>query len=444
MKKLFPFIVLITGISLLAFTFTNCGRSSRRFVTSVKSDLDKQLDLIIAANDLVPLESPSAESPQLVALGKELFFDTSMSGLNDVSCASCHSPNLGSGDGLPLSLGSGTTGTFPNRRQVAGVLPMRRHSMALFNTGRDGRTHALWDGRLNLINGVPSTPLAILSGPNPQRSDITSMFENAFDIQPLFPIINRTEFLGVNNPLANLGNPSVIWDTVLFQRLLTQTKYVTLFSQAYPNVATNNLNPGHISRAIRAYTRTTFVANNSPFDKYIAGDIHALTENQKLGMRTFYTNGACNVCHTGNTFTNNDFEGIAVPQLTFAPFQDDRGREDDTGNPADRYHFKTPGLRNVKLSAPYMHNGAFDTLESVISHYSNVESSINNYTIPPSFQQHYELTLIFDNDSARNQERIDQVSDPRLKAGINLRPEEQQNLVDFLENGLLDETFKNR
>ena len=91
-----------------------------------------------------------------------------------------------------------------------------------------------------------------------------------------------------------------------------------------------------------------------------------------------------------------------------------------------------------------MHNGAFETIERVVDHYSNASSSLTNYVIPGSYQQHYDQTLIVDTDANRNQQRIDQISDQRLKAGINLTTEEKANLVEFLENGLLDESFLSR
>lgn len=445
MNKIISILVLTCGIGLISFSFTNCGKD--KVTPTLKSELDKQLDSIIAANDLKPLPTPSPENASLIALGKELFNETGMSGLNDVSCASCHDSSLGSGDGLPFALGSGAIGVFPNKRQFAGIsVPMTRHSPAIFNKGHvtTGRTHALWDGRLTVENGVIQSPVSDINGANPARPDITALMENAFDLQPMFPIINPTEFLGTNNPLANLVNPTVIWDTVLFNRLLVQSKYVNLFADAFPNVSTGDLSPGHIARAIRAFVRTQFLANDTPFDRYLAGDIHAMTETQKLGMRVFYTNAACNVCHSGTKFTNEGFESIATPQLGFAPFQDDLGREQATNNPSDRYRFKVPNLRNVKLHPPFMHNGAFDTLEAVVDHYSNVSFSINNYVIPASYQQHYDDNLVVDTNAARNQERLDQISDARLKNSLNLNPTDKAHLVEFLKEGLLDTKFQSR
>ena len=445
MNKVISILVLTCGIGLISISFTNCGKDKVK--PTLKSELDKQLDAIIAANELAPLATPPAEDPSIVALGEMLFNERGMSGLNDVSCASCHEPSLGTGDGLPFSLGSGALGIFPNRKQFAGVsVPIRRHSPAIFNKGHQsaGATHALWDGRITVNNGVVTTPVADINGANPARSDITALMRNAFDLQPLFPIIAPDEFLGTNNPLANLGNPTVIWDTVLFNRLLVQGSYINAFAEAFPSVSTGDLSPGHIGRAIGAFVKTQFLANDTPFDRYLAGDIHAMTETQKRGMRVFYTTGACNVCHAGNRFTNEEFESIATPQLSFAPFQDDLGREHATNNPEDRYRFKVPNLRNLSLHPPYMHNGAFETLEAVVDHYSNVENSINNYVIPTNYQQHYDAVIEVDTDEDRNQERIDQISDDRLKAGLNLTPADRADLVEFLRDGLLDTKFQTR
>ncbi len=445
MNNAISFLILLSGLSLIGFSFTNCGGMDRLKPT-LKSELDKDLDAIIEANDLKPLPTPQAEEPNLIALGKELFFETGMSGLNDVSCASCHEPSLGSGDHLPFAVGSGAIGVFPNRKQFAGAsIPMKRHSPAIFNKGHKttGITHALWDGRLTVNAGVITSPVPEISGENPSRPDITALMENAFDLQPLFPIISADEFLGTNNPLADLEEPTAIWRQALNQ-LLIRPQYVTLFKNAYNNINTNDIGPGHIARAIRAFVKTKFLANNTPFDRYLAGDIHAMTEEQKLGMRVFYTNAACNVCHSGTEFTNGNFESIATPQLGFAPFQDDLGREQATNQPADRYKFKVPNLRNSKLHPPYMHNGAFDTLERVIDHYSNVEASLTNYVIPPSYQQHYDDTLVVDDDNARNQSRLDQISDPRLRNSLHLNNTDKAHLLQFIRDALTDTTFLSR
>lgn len=444
----------------MAFVFTNCGEfeanqnasskisiDSNRFEdfeNDPEKTLDKELKLIIEDQKLTKLSDPSPETDEMVLLGKILFNDTGISNLNDISCNTCHQNHLGSADGLPLPIGSGGVGEFPNRKQINGQSkPMRRHAPAIFNKGRDGMKHALWDGRLQFILGVPSTPVSEISGENPDRNDITDNFENAFDIQPLFPLITPEEFFGFDNDLSELPNTPAIWDALLETKILAHEHYQTAFSNAYPDTDLEDLNPGHVSRAVRAFLKINFLANNTPFDRYLDGDLAALSLQQKRGMKVFYGAGKCNICHQGARLTNDGFFSIGVPHLGFLPFKDDHGREDFTKDSKDRYKFKTPGIRNIKLSGPYMHNGAFNTLEQVIEHKNDAVSSILSYEIPEGYQDHYEVILSVDKDPERNNERIGQMPS-FLREGLNLTEEQKEDLIDFLKEGLLDTTFKNR
>ncbi len=443
MKNVLLVSFIVSLVGLIGFSFTNCGGGGRR--TVVITPTDGELNSLMAVNNLRPLQLPPQDSPDLIALGKALFNDVALSGPRDTSCATCHSDVAGSGDGLAFALGTGAIGTFPNRRQVNGrSLPVGRHSPSLFNLVRPEQPHAVWDGRLGFISGIPSSPVASISGSNPSRSDITSLFTNVFDIQPLFPLLSPRELLGTNNSLANLNSEEDIWEEILTRRLLNQPSYVQLFSRAFPTTSSANLNPGHIGRAMGAFMKAKFLANNSPFDRYIAGDTSALTDAQKRGMKVFYTQGACNSCHSGTAMTNNQFASSGVPQIGFSPFFDDLGREEVTNNPNDRYKFKIPGLRNVGLSAPFMHNGALENLEALVEHYNDIPRSLSNYQIPSSYQRHYDATIIHDTSSARNSLRLNAIFDPRLRNGLGLSSQQKEDLVEFLRNGLTDESFRQR
>ncbi len=455
--------LFLSVLFVVQFSFTNCSDYQASQIGLDKVDIDHPISLgppviynpqtaidqelvdLINRYKLTSLSDPKPESSALVLLGEALFNDTGMSGLNDVSCTTCHQNELGTGDGLPFPIGSGGIGDFPHRRQVNGKSkPMRRHSPVIFNKGREGMNLALWDGRLQFILGFPSSPVLEISGPNPDRADIADTFENAFDIQPLFPLITPEEFFGLNNDLSSLPNTPAIWDEILKRDLLAHEHYRLFFSNAYPDIELEDINPGHISRAVRAFLKLQFKANATPFDKYLDGDLNALTTSQKQGMKVFYTKGKCNVCHSGPRMTNDGFFSVAVPQLGFEPFQDDLGREEFSKRAEDRYKFKTPGLRNIKLSAPYMHNGAFDNLEAVIDHKNNVSESLENYVIPSQYQEHYEEVLTVDRDPARNQERIQQIDVPSMREGLGLTDQEKSDLLDFLREGLLDTSFKDR
>jgi len=121
-----------------------------------------------------------------------------------------------------------------------------------------------------------------------------------------------------------------------------------------------------IGEAIAAYERTV-ISTNSAFDKYILGDAKAMDDSAKRGMTIFKGKGRCIACHNGSNFTDNRFHNTGVPQV--GPLKEDLGRYNVTFLEKDKRAFKTPTLRSVIESAPYMHDGAFKTLEEVVDFY---------------------------------------------------------------------------
>ena len=434
-------VFLILSCSLI-FSCTNTAEQLAAVASTAPTADDQELVGIITTNNLTALSDPTAESTDLVILGETLFADQNISGNRNISCLSCHSTFHGTGDGLPFSVGTGATGEGPSRRQVNGEsLATSRNSPALFNLGRPGQNRAFWDGRVAFINRAVTSSVTEISGTNPTRADIRNIFTSVYDIQPLFPTLNSVEMLGSNNDLALHTGNIAIWEAILSDRLLANATYVQLFNRAYPTVTIANLNPGHIGRALGAFIKTKFKANKTPFDNYLNGNLAAMTASQKRGMITFYNKGQCVRCHSGNDFTDLNFHSVAAPQIGFAPFTDDLGREAASASTTDRYKFKTPSLRNVALTAPYMHNGAFDTLEAVVNHYSNVTNSLANYSIPTSYQSFYQTTLVYDNNATRNQARINQIDVGQVRNGLRLTAQEQTEIVDFLRNALRDPSF---
>jgi cytochrome c peroxidase len=122
-----------------------------------------------------------------------------------------------------------------------------------------------------------------------------------------------------------------------------------------------------IAKAIAAFERT-LISTNSAFDRYSAGDKAALPESARRGLELFQGKARCVLCHNGPNFTDNKFHHIGVPQT--GPLKEDLGRYAVTKRDSDRHAFKTPSLRSVSLTAPYMHTGAFKTLEEVVEFYN--------------------------------------------------------------------------
>ncbi len=135
--------------------------------------------------------------------------------------------------------------------------------------------------------------------------------------------------------------------------------YVEQFQAAFGTT----VNVQGIAEAIAAYERT-IISTNSPFDQYVLGDKTAMSEEAQQGMSLFKGKARCILCHNGSNFTDNQFHNLGVPQV--GPMKEDLGRYYVTRRPEDTGAFKTPTLRSIDETAPYMHDGAFKTLEEVV------------------------------------------------------------------------------
>jgi cytochrome c peroxidase len=161
--------------------------------------------------------------------------------------------------------------------------------------------------------------------------------------------------------LAVLANPQNIKmqdESVLVARLESVPEYRAQFGAVFDGPPTRQ----RVALAIDAYVRR-LTTPNSPFDRYAAGDRRALTDAQKRGLVLFVGNADCAMCHRGPNFADDQFHPLGITS-------DDTGRFKVTGVEADRYAFTTPTLRNVELTAPYMHDGSVDTLRGVIDFYN--------------------------------------------------------------------------
>jgi cytochrome c peroxidase len=137
------------------------------------------------------------------------------------------------------------------------------------------------------------------------------------------------------------------------------------YKQQFQKVFGTDVTPENIAKAIASFERTV-LSGNAPYDKFKAGDTSALSEAAQRGMKIFFGKGHCSACHSGATFSDNSFHNIGVGMDAKNP---DLGRYEITKMAGDKGAFKTPGLRDVAHTKPYMHDGTFKTLEEVIEHY---------------------------------------------------------------------------
>jgi cytochrome c peroxidase len=267
-----------------------------------------------------PPDNPT--TPEKVELGRLLFFDPILSDDNTLSCAHCHHPHLGFSDGLPRSRGRGGIGAG---RERTGGIELTRGAPSLWNTVYNHRQ--FWDGRAAHLE-------------EQARMVITTPEE-------------------VNADPAEL-----------VRELKAIPEYRALFDKAFGGKDGESITFKNITYAIAAFQRT-LVSFNSRFDRYAAGDGSALSPQEKRGLKLFLSpKTRCNECHGIPTFANRDFKVIGVPNPKDGPAdvakpEAARGRG---GGPNGA--FKIPTLRNIALTAPYMHNGVFETLEEVLDFYA--------------------------------------------------------------------------
>lgn len=271
-----------------------------------------------------------ATTAEQIELGRLLYFDPVLSGANDQSCAHCHHPDLGFSDNRARAMGKGGQGIGPAR---TGGVHLRRGSPTVWNAAF---SHVqFWDGRADTLEDQAVKPIL---DPNEMASEAESL-------------------------LAELrGIP----------------EYVRLFGVAFagegatgptPEAGVGKVSLENIGRAIAAFERTV-ISQDSRFDRYARGERTALSETERRGWNVFRSlKTRCFECHNLPTFANPDFKVVGVPDPPDLG-NPDLGRAEIAGGDAYQRAFKVPTLRNVAITAPYMHNGHFSTLAEVIDFYA--------------------------------------------------------------------------
>jgi len=249
-----------------------------------------------------PIEPARITNPAKVELGKQLFFDPRLSKSGFISCNSCHNLSMGGSDNLPSSIGH-------NWQQG----PI--NSPTVLNSSLN--LAQFWDGRAADLKEQAGGPIA-----NPMEMGFTHTL--AVDVLESIP------------------------------------QYKEAFKKVYGK---NSIDIDQVTDAIAAFEET-LVTPNSRFDKWLKGDKKALTKDELAGYQLFKEVG-CTACHNGSAVGGNSFQkmGLVEPYSTQNPAEGVAGL---TGNDADRMKFKVPTLRNVELTYPYFHDGAYWNLEEAV------------------------------------------------------------------------------
>lgn len=264
-----------------------------------------------------PLGLPAVQWPQdnpytaaKAELGRLLYFDNRISSDASVSCASCHATEKAFTDGAAFSTGiSGKKGG--------------RSAPTVIN--RAYSTQQFWDGRAPSLEEQAKGPIA---NPIEMTSDKT----------------------------ADEAHEAVA------KRLRGLPGYVRQFEQVF---GPNSVTIDNVAKAIATFERTVY-SGNAPYDKYNEGEKSALSAAQIRGMDVFFNKAACDACHIGFNFTDGSYVNIGIGMDKPMP---DLGRYDVSKKDEDKGAFKTPTLRDIEHTGPYMHDGRFKTLDEVVAHY---------------------------------------------------------------------------
>ena len=382
-----------------------------------------------------------APAPEKVELGRLLFFDKILSGNQNISCATCHHSLTGTGDGLSLSIGEGGAGLGVTRGDVGGATTIHervpRNAPPVFNLGAREFEVMFHDGRVAVD---PNEPSGILS---PAGDDLPSGLDNILAVQAMFPVTSGTEMAGQlgENPIADAadaGDLPSVWQQ-LGDRLAAIPEYVDLFAAAFDDVTTAaDVTYVHAANAIAAFESVIWRFDNSPFDRHLRGDTRAMSQSQKRGMNVFYGRGECSTCHSGKFQTDLEFHAIAMPQIGPGKgdgdsTREDFGRERVTHDPADRYRFRTPTLRNVALSGPWGHAGSYSSLEDVVRHHLDPIGSLMDYDTSEAFLPSVAHLDVYDSYVQEDASLVQAIADANEMPHVNLTQSQFNDLMDFLQ-----------
>ena len=371
----------------------------------------------------------------LAETGRLLFFDTVTGLNNDNNCSGCHSPTAGFGDTQSIAVGIDSNGivgagrTGPrNQRRTPTVV-----NSAFF-------PNLMWNSRFAALSNDPFDNRDGFSFPAPEGFSLSHQ-PHLLGAQAFIPPTERVEVAG----FAFHGDNAVIRDEVV-RRIDAVGEYRERFAKSFPSVREGGAITFDMVALAIAEFEFTLVFADAPIDRFARGAKNALTDSEKAGALLFFGAAKCVQCHQVSGASNEMFSDfkthvIGVPQLvpqnanvTFdgPGLNEDFGLEQVTGNPDDRYKFRTSPIRNVALQPTFFHNGAFTRLEDAVRHHLDVFASMRDYDpvvagvapdlIGPTGPVAPVLARL----------------DPVLATPVALSAEQFEQLMDFVRNGLLD------
>lgn len=376
--------LLLCLLPLMALFYTACQKKPKEPKRISRAQFQRNLIDSLAHFSALPEEVPFPEdnppSEAKIALGRMLFFDPILSGNKDVACATCHLPDNGFAESLQISIGVNGQGRGSKRKfKEPNTIPFtQRNSQTVLNAAFNGMDFSdhydpaeapmFWDMRAKSLENQALEP-------------IKSLPEMRGDQIPEEEILDRV--------VARLGEIPA---------------YQSMFTEAFPE--DRDISASNLAKAIACFERT-LVTNNSRFDKFMRGDESAISISEKEGFQQFILSG-CGNCHNGPMFSDYQMHVLGVPESK-------KLGTPDVGIDSS-FAFRTPSLRNLRFTSPYMHNGSFYSLKRVLEFYEDIAGGkMNNPNV------------------SREQ------MDPLVKA-IELRVIEMAPIISFL-NTLNDDKF---
>ena len=461
--------------NLLAFSvalvLAGCGAEPSETDLQLDEIIEEQgLDQTVDASLLPEITDPVAQ------LGMKLFFSKSLGGQFDAACVSCHHPSLGGADGLSLSVGVDAVDPDllgPGRVHQDGLPLVARNAPTVFNVSM-WDSGLFWDSRVESLGkevGVNGS----LSGIRTPDSDFgvadADAGANLVAAQARFPVTSVEEMRGTLFELNSDGGAvrdhlaARLADVGVGAGELAETNWLAEFQQAFVSSedAASLITFDNIAFAIGEYQRSMNFTH-TPWSQYVSGDLDAITEDQKQGASLFFNSVAeggagCSGCHSGDLFSDQRHHTVAFPQIgpgkgDGATGDEDFGRERESGNPLDRYRFRTPSLLNVAVTAPYGHAGVYQTLEQVVRHYVNPQAAVNNFFNSggvcqlPQFSDRQDCAELYPNSQANSDRMLQKLNQEITQGATPFRPvrlnnTQVQQLVAFLE-ALTDPCVQNR
>lgn len=427
----------------------------------------KALRAYLAGAGVVPLDPPPERDDAKWELGQALFFDPILGGNRDVSCATCHDPAHATTDNRSRAVGTlaydvgdrrlpqgfdlveipGGERVLTGFKHQGAAHPFTpRNSPDLFNRGDSEWTAMFWDGRAHRTEDgrFAINAMRLPKSPGLFQVLMPETIENLLAAQAMMPVLSDDEMRGTKGQAAATGEPNEVGEftmrneegiwAALMERLLGVEGYRELFAAAYPGEPLDELEFVHAANALSHFQAEAFTLLDSPFDRFLDGDDAALDDEAFTGARLFFGKARCAECHSGRLLTDQLNHNIGV--IPIGPGPDENEIVDfgvahrSNAGLDEKFAFRTPPLRNVALTAPYMHNGAYATLEAAVRHHLNPERALDRYDrsqLEPEFRGAV-------HDDPRILRDVKRTLSPLLHPLPRLDDEEVAALVAFLHS----------